>query len=435
MQDLALRLRSIPRIRVRGRVVSVCGQLIESHGPPAGVGTVCRLLSGCKGEILAEVVGFNDRNLLLLPFGPLDGVAPGSPVEAVSEGGSFDFHPSLLGSVLDGLGRRLMTGVGTLAGGQRIRVDREPPEPLGRPCLDEILWTGVRAIDSFLTLAKGQRVGLFAGSGVGKSTLMGMLARTSTADINVIALVGERGREVGEFLHQQLGEEGLSRSVVVVATSDQPPLLRLRAAQLATAIAEEFRDLGKDVCLMMDSVTRVAMACREIGLAAGEPPTTRGYPPSVFSILPRLLERAGKTERGSITGLYTVLVEGDDLSEPVADTTRGILDGHIVLSRKLAEKNHYPAIDVLGSVSRVMSQIVSTRHRAASAAGRELLANLAQVEELRSLGAYKPGHSPELDAAFDRRDPLKRFLTQAEDLPGAGEEIVEQLEEVLNWSR
>ncbi len=435
MERTVASLRAIPRMRISGRVVGVCGQLIESQGPPAGVGTVCRLSAQSGKQLLAEVVGFQGKNLLLLPFGSLEGVAPGCPLEAVSEGGTFEFHPGLLGSVLDGLGRQLSGPRIPIGAGKLIQIDRDPPIPLGRPGLSEILWTGVRAIDGFLTLAKGQRVGLFAGSGVGKSTLMGMLARSSRADINVIALVGERGREVGEFLEHQLGEEGLARSVVVAATSDQPPLVRLRAGQLATSIAEEYRDLGMDVCLMMDSVTRVAMAAREIGLAAGEPPTTRGYPPSVFSILPRLLERAGRTEKGSITGLYTVLVEGDDLSEPVADTTRGILDGHIVLSRKMAEKNHYPAIDVSGSISRVMSQVVSREHRAAAAQGRELLSNLAQVEELSSLGAYRPGHAPELDRASYLKEPLKAFLTQAEEVPCAQHaEIVQRLEEVFAWN-
>lgn len=431
--ELVTRLRAVPTHQILGKVVRVCGQTIESQGPPAGVGSVCRLHSRGK-PLLAEVVGFKQRNLLLLPYGPVEGVVPGASVELVNQGGSFEFSPQLLGCVLDGMGNLLKSSPEPLRGATRIPVDRDPPNALERPALDEVLWTGVRAIDGFLTLAKGQRTGLFAGSGVGKSTLLGMLARNSCAEVNVIALIGERGREVGEFIHQQLGEEGLKKSVVVVATSDQPPLLRLRAAQLATSVAEEFRALGRDVCLMMDSVTRVAMAAREIGLAAGEPPTTRGYPPSVFSILPRLLERAGKTEQGSITGIYTVLVEGDDLSEPVADTTRGILDGHIVLSRKLAEQNHFPAIDVLGSVSRVMNQVATPDHRKIGGDGRQLLAQIQQVDELRSLGAYRPGGSPELDAAFEKREPLKKFLQQADEHIGSQESVVALLGGIVSCS-
>lgn len=433
ISDSLERIKQVPRFQIFGKVVRICGQTIETQGPPAGVGAVCQLEVSGK-RLLAEVVGFKERNLLLLPFGPLDGVVPGASVQMVSQGGYFEFSPNLLGSVLDGMGNFMKAPSGPLEGSRLIPVDRDPPTALDRPPLDTALWTGVRAIDGFLTLAKGQRAGLFAGSGVGKSTLLGMLARNSTADINVIALIGERGREVGEFIHQQLGEEGLKRSVVVVATSDQPPLLRLRAAQLATAVAEQYRDMGRDVCLMMDSVTRVAMAAREIGLAAGEPPTTRGYPPSVFSILPRLLERAGKTQKGSVTGIYTVLVEGDDLSEPIADTTRGILDGHIVLSRKLAEQNHFPAIDVLGSVSRVMSQVATPQHQELSGQGRLLLSHIQQVEELRSLGAYRPGSSPELDQAFEKRDPLKNFLRQADECIGSQESIVSQLGGIVSCS-
>lgn len=420
-------------LRVQGRISKVVGTLVETSGISAGVGDLCRLRT-CRGrDLLAEVVGFQDQKLLLMPMEGIQELSPGAPVERLEKGFQVPFSEALLGRVVDGLGRPI-DGRGELdpESTTELSLDADPPPALARPPVEKVFATGVRALDSLLTIGCGQRVGLFAGSGVGKSTLMGMLARVSGADVNVIALVGERGREVGDFVRSQLGESGMANSVVVAATSDRSPLERVKAAMLATSLAEGFRDQGRDVCLMMDSVTRVAMAQREIGLAVGEPPTSRGYTPSVFSLLPRLLERAGPSPRGTITGIYTVLVEGDDLNDPIADTARGILDGHVVLSRKLAERNHYPAIDVLASVSRIMGDLVTREHVDRAGLLRGLLADLTEAQELMSIGGYQPGASQSLDRAFHWEGPLLEFLQQRSHQSVAWDESVQSLQSLTD---
>ncbi|MBO7402886.1 MAG: FliI/YscN family ATPase, partial [Lachnospiraceae bacterium] len=345
-----------------GKVSKVVGLTVESIGPDANTNDLCRIMSTDKTQsVLAEVIGFRDGRILLMPFGEMDGIGIGSTVENLNTVHMVKVGPDLLGKTLDGLGDPLDGS--ELDCKEFASVEAQPPDPMERVIIDSVLPLGVRAIDGLLTIGKGQRVGIFAGSGVGKSTLLGMIARNTKADINVIALIGERGREVKEFIERDLGEEGLKRSVLVIATSDKPAIIRKKAAKTATSIAEYFRNQGQDVLLMMDSLTRFSMAQREIGLAAGEPPVSRGYPPSVYSEMPKLLERAGNDDRGSITGLYTVLVDGDDFNEPITDTARGILDGHIILTRKLANKNHYPAIDVLQSISRCMSSIITKDHK------------------------------------------------------------------------
>jgi len=389
--------------------------LVEARGPACSIGEICEIAAGRDQEpILAEVVGFRESRTLLMPFGPVNAVHPGSEVTATGSGIRVPAGKALLGRVLDGLGRPL-DGKGPILSEHEACASSQPPHPLQRLRIHDALSLGVRAIDGLLTVGKGQRIGVFAGSGVGKSTLMGMMARNTAADVNVIALIGERGREVRDFLEKDLGEEGLKRSVVVVATSDQVPVVRVRGAQVATGIAEHFRECGLDVLLMMDSVTRVAWAQREIGLASGEPPTTRGYTPSVFSVLPQLLERSGTAGRGSITGLYTVLVEGDDMNEPVADTVRGILDGHIVLSRELAARNHYPAIDVLSSVSRLMSEVADRDHKAAAGRLRDTLSTYRASEDLINIGAYARGSNARIDYSLDKIDDINAFLKQSVD--------------------
>lgn len=400
-----------PTIRQRGRVQQVIGMVIESLGPAVSVGDRCTITSNRNGDIPAEVVGFRGNRALLMPLGGLEGVAPGSVVTASDEPFTVPVGEGLLGRVLDGLGRPL-DGKGPIEAISRRSIHNSPPDPLTRRRISQPLPTGVRALDGLLTCGRGQRFGIFAGSGVGKSVLMGMVARFTAADANVIALIGERGREVRDFLERDLGEEGLKRSVVVAVTSDQPALVRIKGGLAATTIAEYFRDQGLDVMLMMDSVTRLAMALREVGLAVGEPPTTRGYTPSVFAHLPRLLERAGTSARGSITALYTVLVEGDDLNEPVADTVRAILDGHIVLSRKLASQGHYPAIDVLASVSRVMVDVAAPEHLSAAQEIKRLMAAYADAEDLINIGAYERGSNREIDRALDKIDAIRTFLKQ-----------------------
>jgi flagellum-specific ATP synthase len=377
----------------------------------------------------AEVVGFRENKVLLVPLGDLQEISQGNEVVATGSSLSVGVGEGLLGRVLDGLGQPL-DGLGPFAVEAKVPVNRQPPNPMKRPRITEPLSYGVRALDGLLTCGKGQRVGIFAGSGVGKSTLLGMIARNTSADVNVIALIGERGREVRDFIERDLGEEGLARSVVVVATSDQPAICRLKGALVATAIAEYYRDQGLDVMLMMDSVTRFAWAQREIGLAVGEPPTTRGYTPSVFATLPRLLERSGTSERGSITAMYTVLVDGDDMNEPIADAVRSILDGHVVLSRDLVAKNHYPAIDVLGSVSRLMSEIAGPGHRAAAGEMRDLLATYRSAEDLINIGAYAPGSNPRIDRARALIDTLNGFLRQGVEDPAPFEETVRRLVEI-----
>lgn len=392
-----------------GRVEKVVGLTIESRGPAARIGDICRIRSDDGGVSACEVVGFRGDTVLLMPLGFVDGLAPGSEVEAVGDSFSVGVGDGLLGRVLDGLGEPIDGR--SLPVHSKVHVHRDPPSPLARARIAERLATGVRVIDGLMTLGRGQRIGLFAGSGIGKSTLLGMIARGSEADVNVIALIGERGREVREFIERDLGG-ARERSVVVVATSDQPPLVRVKGAFVATAIAEYFRDQGRHVTLMMDSVTRFAMAQRELGLAIGEPPTSRGYTPSVFAVLPRLLERAGSAEVGSITGIYTVLVDGDDLQEPIADAVRGILDGHIVLSREIANKAHFPAIDPLLSVSRVMTDIVSDEHQRAARQARLWLAAKREVEDLVRIGAYQAGSDPVADEALAVDAELRDFLRQ-----------------------
>ncbi len=399
-------------LALNGRVTQVIGLLIESDGPGVNVGEVCHLFPrGSAEPIPAEVVGFRNDRLLLMPLGEMGGIGPGCEVVATGEPMRVEVGRALLGRVVDGLGRPI-DGRGPLEAEAKYAVHNAPPKPLDRPRIKDHLAVGVRAIDGLLTCGKGQRLGIFAGSGVGKSTLLGMIARNTEANVSVVALVGERGREVRDFLEKDLGPEGLKRSVVVVATSDQPALVRIKAAFVATAIAEFFRDSGLDVLLMMDSVTRFAMAQREVGLAIGEPPATRGYTPSVFSILPKLLERSGTARRGSITGFYTVLVDGDDITEPVTDTVRGILDGHILLSRAIATQNLYPAIDILGSVSRLMIDVVPKEHRDAAAEVRNVLSTYQDAADLINIGAYVDGSNPGIDRAKRMIEPVRAFLRQ-----------------------
>lgn len=414
-----------------GKVVNVVGLTIESAGPEAKLGDLCHIFPIDKSAkpIMAEVVGFKDGRTQLMPFENVDGIGLGSKVENTQKPLSIRVSDQLLGKVLDGLGRPLDGSA--IIRGTKYPVECLPPDPMSRAVISEVLPLGVKAVDGLITLGKGQRIGIFAGSGVGKSTLMGMFARNTKADINVIALVGERGREVREFVERDLGEEGLKRSVVVVATSDRPALERNKAAKTATAIAEYFRDQGKDVLLMMDSLTRFSMAQREIGLASGEPPVSRGYPPSVYSEMPKLLERAGCSEKGSITGLYTVLVDGDDFNEPIADTARGILDGHIILSRKMAHQNHYPAIDILQSISRCMSSIADKEHKTAAGKLKNVLATYRDAEDLINIGAYKKGSNPGIDYAIAKIDSVNAFLMQETDEKFDFETSRELLEELF----
>lgn len=400
-----------PAPALEGRVTKVVGLTIEAQGPSVEVGHLCTIQRADGEPLLAEVVGFRQENVLLMPLGEMWGVAAGARVAATGRVLAVPVGPHLLGRVLDGLGQPA-DGLPMPAPVDWYPAVSSPPAPLTRPPINRVLGVGVRAIDALLTCGRGQRLGIFAGSGVGKSTLLGMMARYTEADVNVIALVGERGREVREFIERELGEEGLKRSVVVMATSDQPPLVRIKAAYVATAVAEYFRDQGQDVVLVMDSVTRFAMALREVGLAAGEPPATRGYTPTVFAQLPKLLERSGQAPMGSITGFYTVLVEGDDISEPVADTVRGILDGHLVLSRRLSDEGHYPPIDVLASISRIMSHVVDKEHAAAAARFRAWLSQYREAEDLVAIGAYKRGTNPDLDEALDRLPDMRALLRQ-----------------------
>ncbi len=398
-----------------GKVSKIVGLTIESIGPDANLNDVCSIKSKDNPNLVvkAEVVGFKDKRILLMPFESVDGIGPGSIVENTGSVLTIKVGNDILGKTVDGLGRPIDDR--EIVGGEYQKVEAMPPDPMSREIIHEILPLGVKAVDGLITVGKGQRIGIFAGSGVGKSTLLGMFARNTKADINVIALIGERGREVREFIERDLGEEGMRRSVVVVATSDKPALIRNKAAKTATAIAEYFRDQGKDVLLMMDSLTRFSMAQREIGLASGEPPVTRGYPPSVYSEMPKLLERAGTSDKGSITGLYTVLVDGDDFNEPITDTARSILDGHIMLSRKLGHKNHYPAIDVLQSISRVMSQIVPKDHKKVAGELKNVLASYNEAEDLINIGAYKSGTNKNIDFAISKIDLVNEFLMQGTD--------------------
>jgi flagellum-specific ATP synthase len=409
---LRSQVRHLPPVQRVGTVTGVAGLVIESDGPNVGLGDLCMIRSSrAEFSVRAEVVGFREHRVLLMPLGDMAGLHVGCEVAACDRPPLPRTGPEMLGRVLDALGRPF-DGLGMLPVERNASHSTAPPHPLRRQRIREPFITGVRAIDSFVPMGRGQRIGLFAGSGVGKSTLMGMVARGSEADVVVVALVGERGREVREFIEKDLGPEGMKRAIVVVATSDTPAPLRLRAAFTATAIAEAWRDAGKNVLFMMDSVTRFAMAQREIGLAIGEPPATRGYTPSVFAMLPRLLERAGAGEQGAITALYTVLVEGDDMNEPVADAVRGILDGHIVLSRSLAHFNHYPAIDVLESVSRLTRDVCSPEEVTLTGRAREHLALYRKNEDLVSIGAYQKGANAALDQSISLHEPLRNFLRQ-----------------------
>lgn len=415
LEHLLSRARQTRGVESRGHVVQLIGLVIESEGPVAAVGDLCRIESTRHdGTTLAEVVGFRNNRLLLMPLGEVHGIHPGSDVIALGAALKFPAGDALRGRVIDGLGRPL-DGLGPVVGDRQVTLQLRPPHPLQRQRIRVPFETRIKAIDTLIPCGQGQRLGIFAGSGVGKSTLLGMIAGQGEADVNVIALIGERGREVREFIERDLTDAGRKKSVVVVATSNEPALARLKGAFLAMAIAESFRDAGKNVLLMMDSVTRFAMAQREIGLSVGEPPATRGYPPSVFSLLPQLLERAGTNDRGAITGLFTVLVEADDLNDPIADAARSILDGHIVLSRELATSNHYPAIDVLDSVSRLNTDLLSPEQRVLAARVRDLMALYRRNQDLIQIGAYNMGTNPSLDAAIRARDPIQQFLRQATD--------------------
>lgn len=422
---------SVDPITLCGRVTQVIGLVIESDGPSVSIGETCIIENGSHGNTVpCEVVGFRGDKVLLMPLGDLSGIAPGSRVTATRQPLVISVGHELFGRVLDGLGQPI-DGKGPIVSSTKRTVSKSAPDPLRRKRISKPLATGIRAIDGMLTCGKGQRIGIFAGSGVGKSVLLGMIARNSEADVNVIALVGERGREVRDFIDKDLGE-GISKSVVVAVTSDQPSLIRVKGAMTATTIAEYFRDLGLDVMLMMDSVTRVAMAQREIGLAIGEPPTSKGYTPSVFALLPKLLERSGTSEVGSITGLYTVLVEGDDMTEPIADAVRSILDGHIVLTRKLANANHYPAIDVLESVSRLMIDVVSEEHYAAANRIREIMAVYRESEDLINIGAYNKGSNPKIDLAIEKIGPITAFLRQGINERSNFDETLKRLKALAN---
>ena len=409
------RLQQVDPMTEFGIVEKVVGNTIESHGPNVTMGCVCWLENQGK-RIPVEVVGFTDGRVIAMPLGKIDGVRQGDILQASGRTASIGMSEQLQGRVIDGLGRPIDDSPMPLVL-DRQDLYAEPANPLSRDPIREPLQTGVRAIDGLLTCGLGQRIGIFGGSGVGKSTLLGMIARYTSADINVIALIGERGREVREFIENDLGREGLKRSIVIVSTSDQPALVRIRAAFAATAAAEYFRDRGFNVMLMMDSVTRFAMAQREVGLAAGEPPSSKGYTPSVFSLLPKLLERSGKFSKGSITAFYTVLVEGDDMNDPIADSVRSILDGHIVLDRELASRGHYPCIDVLSSVSRLMSHLVSLELKNAAYELRDLMATYKKSEDLINIGAYKRGSNPRIDTAMDRSAAINAFLKQRPEDP------------------
>lgn len=423
--DLIDKVNETLTIYSEGVVKKVIGLTIEVQGIKAFVGELCTIYNQYGKPISCEVVGFRDDFVILMPLGDLNGIASGCRVVPENRPLEVKCSEDMLGKILDGLGN-------PLNGDEEVRgegypLENSPPDPLKRKRIKDIMPTGVRAVDGFLTVGEGQRIGIFAGSGVGKSTTLGMIAREAEAEINVIALIGERGREVLEFIEKDLGPEGMKKSVVVCATSDKPALIRLKGALTATAIAEYFRDKGKKVILMMDSVTRFAMAQREVGLAIGEPPATKGYTPSVFAKLPMLMERSGTSEKGSITAFYTVLVDGDDFNEPIADAVRGILDGHIVLSRSLAQKNHYPAIDVLHSVSRLMSSIADSNHKKVASAARDLLATYEDSEDLINIGAYVRGSNPKIDKAIDYHEPLERFLRQGISETSSFEESINTL--------
>lgn len=416
-----------------GKVLQVIGLTIEADGPESSIGDLCYIYNkfGDDNPIWAEVVGFREDKILLMPLGSMEGLKPGAIVINTGEPMQVKVGPSLLGRVLDGLGQPI-DGLGEIRSSVSRKTESDVINPLTRKPIDEALSFGIRSVDAFMTVGKGQRMGVFAGSGVGKSTTLAMIARNTDADINVIAMIGERGREVREFLEKTLGEEGLAKSVVIVATSEQPSLLKIKAAFVATTIAEYFRDQGNDVLFMLDSVTRIAMAQREVGLAIGEPPATRGYTPSVFALMPKLLEKTGTSENGTITGLYTVLVEGDDFNEPISDSVRSILDGHIALSRDLAHKNHYPAVDVLQSISRVMTEIVPKEHLNAMANIRNMLSTYNKNADLINIGAYVQGTDPKVDKAINLMDEINLFLCQSIDEKACYNETIAKLMEIAS---
>ncbi|MEX0322925.1 MAG: FliI/YscN family ATPase [Puniceicoccaceae bacterium] len=422
--------QATPAVR-SGTVYQVRGLVIEAYGPNLAIGDMCRVETRDGSAILAEVVGFSDHRMLLMPLDDMARVAPGCSVTAAHHEGAVPVGESLLGRIVDGMGKPI-DEKGKLHYDYNRTIVQAPPNPLKRNTIESFFTTGIRAIDTFSPIGRGQRMGLFAGSGVGKSTLLGMLAQSSEADVNVIALIGERGREVREFVERILNPEDLARTIIVVSTSDQPAMVRLRAAYMATSVAEYFRDKGANVLFMMDSVTRFAMAQREIGLSIGEPPASRGYPPSVFSLLPRLLERTGNSDSGSITAFYTVLVEGDDMNEPIADSVRGILDGHIVLSRAIATANIFPAIDVLESISRLSTAICTHEELEAVARARELLALYRENEDLISIGAYVRNSNPKIDRAIEKRDQLIEFFRQRMLEGSTREESYTRLKEIIS---
>ena len=411
--------------KFNGRVTRVVGLTVESKGPDAFLGEMCKISLQNGKNALAEVVGFREESVILMPYEDVSGLKMGCEVIRTNKVLEVGVSRKMIGRVFDGLGRPIDGK--PFVPEDRYPLTNTPPNPLKRRRIKDPLPVGIRSIDGFITVGKGQRIGIFAGSGVGKSTLLGMIARNTTADINVLALIGERGREVREFIERDLGEEGLKRSILVVSTSDQPALARVKSLLTATSIAEFFRDLGYDVLLMVDSLTRWAMAQREVGLAVGEPPTTRGYPPSVFAGLPKILERAGNSDKGSITAIYTVLVEADDFNEPISDTVRSIVDGHIILSRRLAESNHYPAVDVLASVSRLMNDIVTEEHREAANRLRSLMSAYESAKDLIEIGAYKSGTNPLVDKAVEMKDEIDSFLKQGVFEKSSFEETLQKL--------
>ena len=430
-RELIPQIRSAETMSRTGKIENIVGMSIEASGGRAAIGDICRIYSNeSGGQIPAEVVGFKNDHILLMPYANMSGISAGNFVRNTGKRLTLPVGPFLRGRVINALGQPI-DGLEPFGRGDTFSIDSAYINPMTRPPIRERMEFGVKAIDSLLTIGKGQRIGIFAGSGVGKSTLLGMIAKNVKADINVIALVGERGREVLEFMQKDLGEEGMRRSILVVATSDQPAMLRMKCPSVATSIAEYFRDQGYDVLLMMDSLTRFAMAQREIGLAIGEPPVARGYTPSMYAEMPKLLERSGNFEKGSITGVYTVLVEGDDTNEPIADTVRGILDGHIVLSRALANANHFPAIDVGASISRLMVEIVTPEHRQLAGQLRDIMGVYEKNADLVSIGAYKAGTNPKLDHALSKIDGINQFLMQGTDEAFSHEESLEQLRRIL----
>lgn len=432
----ANRVDSACPIRIEGQVTKVLGTVIEGNGPAMPVGAICHILTPSKSEpIAAEVIGFRDHSLLLMPLSKSDGVEPGSTILAKRYTATVGVGIDMLGRILDGLGNPLDDGP-PLCLMETMPLYAQPVNPLHRSPITEPLDVGICSINCLVSLAKGQRTAIMSGSGVGKSVLLGMMSRFTEADVNVIGLIGERGREVREFIEQDLGEEGLKRSIVIAATSDTSPLIRMRGAYLAATVAEFFRDRGKDVLLMMDSITRFAMAAREIGLSAGEPPTNKAYPPSTFAHLPRLLERAGKNDQGgSITGIYNVLVEGDDMNEPIADAVRSIVDGHIVLDRELASKGHYPAINVLSSVSRLMSDVLDKERMDMAYEFRRILTDYAKIEDLVNLGAYEKGNNKKTDYALEMIDELNSFLQQDIDTASSMEPAYQEMVKLLTYKR